>query len=66
MVQEVEALVQQTQVLPGLANKLLIAVSSRKDAAAPPPAPPAPQRQASAQMKPVGKLLPDPPTDPRP
>jgi hypothetical protein len=31
MVQELEALAQQTQVLPGLANKVLIAVGSRKD-----------------------------------
>jgi|GEM_PF-3213506 len=38
MVQEVEALAQQAQVLPGIANKLLIAVSTRKGAPVPPPA----------------------------
>ncbi len=76
MVQEVESLTQQAQVLPGIANKLLVAVSSRQVAPSASmttnvfpdgcqggiaPAPPVLQRRAAVPLRPVGKPFPSSP-----
>ena len=82
MVQELGVLDQQTQGLPGLANKVLVAVSTKKDGPASqpasaggpaaPPSPPEPtlQRRAAVPLRLVGRLVSRtpaiPPAAPRP
>jgi hypothetical protein len=71
MVQEVESLVQQVQVLPGIANKVLIAVSTKNGASVPPPtgaapAAPTPQRPASVPLRPAGRPFSSPSTGQQP
>lgn len=64
MIQELEALAQTTQVLPGMANKVLLAVSSG-ETGAPAPVPAAPaavsgpvlQRKAAVPLRPVGRMV---------
>jgi hypothetical protein len=63
MVQEIESLVQQTQGLPDLANKMLAAVSPRKGAPVPSPVL---QRRAAVPLRRVGRLVSSPPAAPQP
>jgi hypothetical protein len=73
MIQELEALAQATQVLPGMANKVLLAVSSRR-AGGPVPGTEAPslvsvsgpvlQRKAAVPLRPLGRMVSGAPAPP--
>ena len=62
LVKEVESLVQQAQGLPGIANRLLVAVNIRQGVSAGPapaagPAAPVLQRRAAVPLRMVGRLV---------